>query len=112
MTGQDCMPDPSTATDNRRTAERRGCVIEIAVADHDRAFVPATVLDFSTGGVKLLVNPPPAPGEHLHLTFLSEGGRLFQIGATVVHYVEHGDTWALGCRFDRVLDENELAKLF
>lgn len=99
-------------TDDRRTAERADCILEVAIADKQNTFLAATVLDLSVGGVKLLVNPPPAPGEELRLTFLTLDGRLFQIPATVVHYVEHGATYAVGCRFARDLDESEIDALF
>jgi hypothetical protein len=92
-------------TDNRRTAERAECFLEVAISDKQNAFLAATVLDLSPGGVKLMVNPPPAPGEKLRLTFMTGDGRLFQIPATVVHYIEHGANYAVGCRFARDLDE-------
>jgi c-di-GMP-binding flagellar brake protein YcgR len=107
-------PHPKSAdtTDDRRTAERAECFLEVAIADRQNAFLAATVLDLSAGGVKLMVNPSPAPGDELRLTFLTVDGRLFQIPATVVHYVEHGANWAVGCRFARELDEREMEALF
>jgi PilZ domain len=111
MTEPAPTPDNSTLADNRRSAERRECLIEAAIVDARRAFLPAKVLDLSAGGVKLLVEPPPAPGETVQLTFLAHDGRLFQIAATVVHYVEHGKTWALGCRFARELSDDELLSI-
>jgi hypothetical protein len=97
--------------DNRRLAERLQCSLEVAVADRSRAFLPATVLDLSVRGVRLLVDPAPAPGDVINLTFLSRNGRLFQIRATVVHYVEHEQMWAVGCQFARNLADDEVAAL-
>src|SRR5947209_5925486 len=97
----DPTPDPQliAEADNRRAAARAECFLEVAVSGERTAFLAATVLDLSPGGVKLLVDPAPAPGDELRLTFLASEGRLFQIPITVVHYVEHGETWAVGCRF-------------
>ncbi len=111
MTAHEHAPEESITADNRRTAERHECLLEAAVRDARRAFVPAQVLDLSAGGVKLLVDPPPAPGDDLQLTFLQHDGRMFQIGATVVHYVDHAATWAVGCRFARELTSDELAAI-
>jgi hypothetical protein len=101
----------ATATDDRRSSDRTTCVLEAAVSDAERAFVAATVLDLSACGVKLLVQPAPRPGEELRLTFLTADGRLFQVMATVVHYIEHGPKFAVGCRFARELEEAELDAL-
>ena len=98
--------------DNRRKEPRAQCFLEVAIANSQKAFVPAIVLDISVGGLKLIADPPPAPGDVLRLTFMLEDGRLFQMRATVVHYVEHGDSWAVGCRFARELEEKELEALF
>jgi c-di-GMP-binding flagellar brake protein YcgR len=112
MTEPAPRPKSASETDDRRTAERAECFLEVAIADEQNTFLAATVLDLSGGGVKLMVNPPPAPGDELRLTFLTVDGRLFQIPATVVHYVEHGASWAVGCRFARELEERELESLF
>jgi hypothetical protein len=103
--------DQATEVDDRRTATRTQCVLEVAIANAERGFLAATVLDISSGGVKLLVDPPPAPGDVLRLTFLAADGRLFQLKATAVHYIEHGATWSVGCRFERELNEKEIAAL-
>jgi c-di-GMP-binding flagellar brake protein YcgR len=108
------MPKPiADLTDNetRRSSDRRPCTVEVALASEATTFRPATVLDLSAGGVKLLADPPPAPGEEIVLTFLTDDGRLFQIPATVVHYHEYGNAWAVGCRFARDLDEKDVEAL-
>jgi hypothetical protein len=106
------LADEKPDTDeNRRTAHRTQCYLEAAIADDEQPFVAATVLDLSAGGVKLLSQPPPAPGDELRLTFMANDGRLFQMEATVVHYIEHGSGWAVGCRFARQLNEQELEAL-
>jgi hypothetical protein len=105
------VPEPPSESQDRRIGERTQCFLEVAVSSEQSSFLPATVLDLSTGGVKLLADPPPAPGETLRLTFLAADGRLFQMVATVVHYIEHGTTWAVGCRFGRELDEREIEAL-
>jgi PilZ domain len=110
MSESPTAPDPSTATDNRRGAERKTCLLEAAISN-ERGFLAATVLDISATGVRLVVNPSPAPGDELRLTFLAADGRLFQLLATVVHYTEYGDRWAVGCRFTRELNEREMAAL-
>jgi hypothetical protein len=104
-------PEQPSQSENRRAAERTQCFFEVAIS-HDRsAFRPATVLELSAGGVRLLADPPPAPGEKLLLTFLAGDGRLFQMSATVIHYTEHDKAWAVGCQFARELDEKELTAL-
>jgi hypothetical protein len=104
-------PTPEPTQTDVRTTERHECFLEVALGDNKKVFRPASVLDLSAGGIKLLAEPPPAPGDTLNLTFLTDDGRLFQILATVVHYVEHGKTWAVGCRFARELDEKELVAI-
>jgi hypothetical protein len=111
MTDPTLVHPPPPAPDDRRTADRTECFLEVAVTHERKAFLAATVLDLSAGGVKLLVDPPPAPGDELRLTFLTSAGRLFQMPATVVHYIEHGDVYAVGCRFARELDDKEVAAL-
>jgi hypothetical protein len=111
MSESDHDPETSTTTDNRRAAERTPCLLEVAIAHATKGFVAATVLDLSSTGVKLLVDPPPAPGDELRLTFLALDGRLFQLPATAINYVEHGKSWAVGCRFSRELDEREMEAL-
>jgi PilZ domain-containing protein len=98
--------------DSRRKEQRAECYLEVAISNAQRAFLPAIVLDLSVGGLKLLVDPPPAPRDVLRLTFMIENGRLFQMKATVIHYIEHGDNWAVGCQFARELEEKELEALF
>jgi hypothetical protein len=109
------QPNPASdlpiESDNRRTSDRTQCFLEVAISNDQSTFQPATVLDLSPGGVKLLADPPPAPGEEVRLTFLALDGRLFQMAATVVHYAEHGKGWAVGCRFGRELDEKEITAL-
>jgi hypothetical protein len=111
MTDPTLVRQPALASDDRRTADRTECFLEVAIADERRAFLAAKVLDLSGGGVKLLVDPPPAPGDELRLTFLTSSGQLFQVTATVIHYVEHGETYAVGCRFNNELEESEVAAL-
>jgi hypothetical protein len=111
MSESDYGPEPSTTDDNRRTADRTPCLLEVAISHATKGFLGAKVLDISSTGVKLLVDPPPAPGDHLRLTFLAVDGRLFQLPATAVHYVEHGKSFVVGCRFSRDLDERELEAL-
>lgn len=108
-------PEPASAltneSDNRRSADRAQCTIEVAISSVEAVFQPATVLDLSRGGVKLLADPPPAPGDEVKLTFLASDGRLFQMSATVLHYTEYGTGWAVGCKFVRELSDKELSIL-
>ncbi len=102
---------PHTREADRRAAARTECFLEIAVSGAGTAFLEARVLDLSAGGVKLQVDPAPAPGDEVRLTFLTHEGQLFRIPATALHYVEEGEAWAVGCRFARELDEKEMAAL-
>ena len=65
MSESPTTPEPSTTADNRRAAERTPCLLEVAIAHETRGFLAATVLDISATGVKLLIDPPPAPGDEL-----------------------------------------------
>jgi hypothetical protein len=111
MSAPSPAPELPSESDNRRTNERSHCFLEVAISNDQTSFRPATVLDLSPGGVKLLADPPPSPGEELRLTFLALDGRLFQMKATAVHYTEHGETWAVGCQFARELDAREIEAL-
>jgi hypothetical protein len=106
------VPERSGNPEERRTSERTQCFLEVAIVDARSDFVAARAIDISTGGVRLLVDPSPAPGEELCLTFSVKDGRLFQIPATVVHYLDQGGTWAVGCRFARDLTPEEFEALF
>lgn len=105
-------PSPTNADDDRRLSCRVECLLEVAVLDAGRSFVPAKVLDLSAGGVRLVLDPPPAPGEELRLTFLAGNSLLFRVAAVVVRVEEYcSGCWAAGCQFPRPLTEKEMAAL-
>jgi hypothetical protein len=111
MTAPSPASEPPGESEERRAWDRTQCLLEVAVSKEQGSFKAATVLDLSRGGIKLLVDPPPAPGDKIRLTFLEQNGRLFQMVATAVYYIEHGNTWAVGCKFARELTEQELTTL-
>ncbi len=71
----------------------------------------ATVIDVSSGGVKLIVGRPFEQGDLLTLELPAQAGEAsVSVLACVVHVRPEGDAdWVLGCRFSAELNDSDLA---